>query len=168
MKIIFVRHGEAKNDKLTMFGKKQAKMIVRELCYENISKIYSSPLERAKRTALIIGEKINIKNIITDERIREREKKTDDLSESEKREFDENYLNPKFSRKNPEGCHEYISRISSFLKDVIASNEKDSSILIVAHSSMIYAMAEFFIGKNKSEKINWMRIGNCSKLCFEC
>ena len=167
MKIIFVRHGEAKNDKLTHWGKKQARNIVRELFYENISKIYSSPLERAIQTASIIAKKLDIKNIIIDKRISEREQKNETMSKEEIIEFDNNYLNSTFSRKDPEGCKEYLKRIHSFLNDVKKQNKKDSCVLVVGHSSMTYAMGAYFIGLKK-DKVAWIRIGNCNKICFEC
>ena len=167
MRIIFVRHGEQENDKLTRFGRKQAKLVVRELCYENISKIYSSPLGRTKETAQIIAKALKIKDIQFDNKLREREKKNGNMSKQDAEEFDINYLNPNFSRKDPEGCKEYLQRIFSFLKEIIKSNTNESTVLIVGHSSMAYALCEFVIGKQKSKQIAWLRIGNCSKICFE-
>lgn len=167
MKIIFVRHGEAIGDKLTRFGKKQARNVVRDLFYENISKIYSSPLQRAVQTASIIAKKLNIKDVTTDKRISEREQKSETMSKEEIIEFDNNYLKSTFSRKDPEGCKEYLKRIHSFLNDVKKHSKKDSCILIVGHSSMTYAMGAYFIGLKK-DKVAWIRIGNCNKICFEC
>ena len=94
IKIIFVRHGRDKNDKLTCLGKRQTKLLVKELEYENVDKIYSSPKGRTFETAKIIAKKLGIKNIVTDYRITEREKIDCNMSQSEINAYNENYLNP--------------------------------------------------------------------------
>ena len=167
MKIIFVRHGHQENDILTHLGKRQAKEIVKDLDYENISKIYSSPFGRAKQTAGIIAKKLKIKNVIIDKRIAEREKKTENMTLKEIEEYDENYLNSKYSHKNPEGCKDYLARVFSFLNEITKTNDENSTILIVGHSSMSYALAAYFHGIPKDGKLIWIRIGNCNKICYE-
>ena len=65
--IIFLRHGQAKNNTerilagrtkgipLTDTGVEQAKHTAELLKHMNISAIYSSPIQRAKHTAEIVG-----------------------------------------------------------------------------------------------------------------
>ena len=167
MRIIFVRHGNDKNGKLTHLGKKQARMIVNDLKYEHITKVYVSPLERTQKTAKIITKHLKIAEILPDNRILEREGINENMSQSEIEKFKNNYLNANFSRQNPEGLSEYIKRTFSFLDDVIKNNTENSNILIVGHSSFSYILEAYFYGIPKDGKLIWTRIGNCSKLCFE-
>jgi len=78
--IIFLRHGQAKNNTerilagrtggipLTDTGIKQAEHTAQLLEHMNISAIYSSPIQRAKHTAEIVG-KSNSLDITTDDRL---------------------------------------------------------------------------------------------------
>lgn len=80
--ILFLRHGQAKNNverilagrskgfPLTELGIQQAEKIGDFLRPLEISKIYSSPVERAEQTAKIVGKKIGI-NTNIDERLTE-------------------------------------------------------------------------------------------------
>lgn len=82
MKIIVVRHGESilnsknlvcgvTNTQLTSVGYKQAKQLKEELKRHIVDYIYCSPLIRAKQTADVIAEGMNVPFIV-DERIIER------------------------------------------------------------------------------------------------
>ena len=166
MKLVFVRHGNDKKGKLTLLGKKQAKMVCHELVYEYIKKIYVSPMERTFKTAKIIQNKLGIKDIIIDGRLSEREPISLNLSRSIFDELNDNYLNPSHSNKSPEGCKEYVERIFSFL-DEIKNTNKDIAVLVVGHSSMLYVILAYIYGYNKGNQLNWARLGNCSKICFE-
>jgi probable phosphoglycerate mutase len=78
--IIFLRHGQAKNNTerilagrtegipLTDVGIEQAKHTAELLEHMNISAIYSSPIQRAKHTAEIVGEHNSI-DITIDDRL---------------------------------------------------------------------------------------------------
>ena len=165
IKFIFVRHGRDKNDKLTLLGRRQARLAVHELCYENVDRLFCSPKNRTVQTAKILAKGLGIKNIQIDERISEREK-VDDKTENVEL-FNENYLNPNFSFKNPEGCKEYYDRVVDFLDEIVEKSGADETILIVGHSSMCYVMNAYFCKKSKKDMLNWIRIGNCSKICFE-
>lgn len=80
--ILFLRHGQAKNNverilagrskgfPLTDVGVQQARNIGEFLRPFNISKIYSSPIERAEQTANIVASKVGLDCII-DERLTE-------------------------------------------------------------------------------------------------
>ena len=169
MKIIFVRHAQSVDDKLTRFGIKQAKYLVKDLAYENIAKVYCSPMNRTMQTAAIIAKKLHLSQPVADNRIRERELDKSRLSGEELAEFDANYLNPNFSHTNPEGCKEFVQRVFDFLTQIIADNNLrlDDSLLIVGHSSLAYVMYAYFYGLPKDKNLVWVRAGNASKLCFE-
>lgn len=78
--IIFLRHGQAKNNTekilagrtegipLTEIGIKQAEQTAKLLEHMNISAIYSSPIQRAKHTAQIVGEHNSV-DVKIDERL---------------------------------------------------------------------------------------------------
>lgn len=166
MKLIFVRHGNAEGQ-LTHLGKKQARLICYDLNYEQINKIYTSPLPRTLQTAKIISKQLKINEVIIDKRLSEREKINNRLTPQEKEIYNSNYLNPNYFRQNPEGCGNYIKRIFDFLDDVINNNSNDSTILIVGHSSMVYAINAYVYGFGKDGNVVWTRLGNCSKICYE-
>ena len=168
MKIIFLRHGDYKIDKLTKLGKKQASLSYYDLYYENVQKIYCSPITRTFQTASIIAKKLHIKEIIADDRLKEREHlRPESLAEVQKQ-YNENYLNAEFSMRNPEGCKEFIERVFSFLDEAINENlQEDKNILIVGHSSMAYVINSYFTGIPSNNQLVWMRLGNCSKIAYE-
>jgi len=78
--IIFLRHGQAKNNverilagrtpgvPLTEKGRDQAQKAAEFLEHMNISTIYSSPIERAKDTAEIVGKHTSV-DVRTDDRL---------------------------------------------------------------------------------------------------
>lgn len=165
-RIFFLRHGEANNDKLTSIGKKQAKKIVKQLDYENIAKIYCSPLDRCKQTADIIAKKLNLDvEIIND--LKERTKILSPVNEQEK-EVNENYLNYNYKNPNYDTCFDHINRNFKAFNQIIDNHiDNDENILIIAHSSTIYALNAYICGIPENGKIHWMRVGNCSKVCYE-
>ena len=168
MKIIFVRHGHHKNNHLTRLGKKQAKLSYYDLYYEDIKKIYCSPLGRAVETANIISKKLGIKEITLDDRLKERQRLRGEAQTEKEKLYNDNYLTADFSMSDPEGCKEFIDRIFSFLNDAIKDNlEEDKNILIVGHSSILYVLNTYFTGIPKNRQLIWMRLGNCNKIVYE-
>lgn len=168
MKICFVRHGHNRGDKLTSLGKKQCKNVCYDLYYEDFDKVYCSPLNRTMQTAKIICKKLSISNIKYDERLKEREQLRMVSDDPEIIEYNENYLNYNYCHTNPEGCREFCNRIFSFLDDLIDKHlDNDDNILIIGHSSTLYAINAYFTGIPKDKQIIWMRLGNCGKVCYE-
>ncbi|MBR4745179.1 MAG: histidine phosphatase family protein [Clostridia bacterium] len=169
LKIIFVRHAESVGDKLTCRGKRQAKSVCSDLWYENITKVYVSPLNRTIATAKIIAKKLGLENVVYDKRITERDTDKSKLSQKQVAEYDANYLNPEYSHTKPEGCKQFLTRVFSFLDNVIKANDDgtDKSILVVGHSSLSYAMYAYFYGVQAGTDLVWTRVGNACKLCFQ-
>lgn len=62
MRILIIRHGDPDYsiDNLTEKGKREAELLSNKLIHENITKIYSSPLGRAKATADPTAEKLGL------------------------------------------------------------------------------------------------------------
>jgi isoleucyl-tRNA synthetase len=152
-RVVFVRHGESiKNvenrmssaiDKhpLTEKGEKVAKLAGDRLQEFDVDVIYSSPVLRAKQTAEIIGESLDIE-INFDNRIREiengewEEKTLDEIAEHGHR---EEYLNlPIEDRykakrgKTGESWEDIENRLRDFLDDV-QEKHRGKTIVVVSH-----------------------------------
>ena len=81
--IIFLRHAQAENNTkrilagrtegvpLTKTGIEQAERITKYLASIDISAIYSSPIERARHTAVIIAKNCSLEEVVIDERLTE-------------------------------------------------------------------------------------------------
>lgn len=163
MRIYFMRHGDYKKESLNKLGKKQVKYSSRYLENMNISCVYSSPITRCMESALI-ANKILKKEIIIDERLREREKIAA-MRTSDNEKWFKNYLNVNYSSKNPEGAKQFFSRISDFVNDIKAKHNDEDSVLVVGHSSTLYALAAYFY--EVEDEAVWMAMGNASIVCFE-
>ena len=165
MIILFIRHADAKDDKLTKLGKKQAKLLSEKDDFE-FAKIYSSPMERCKKTAIIFNKKRKLPLEI-DFRLKERETLGRKPKTKEEQKWYDNYLNPQFSNLSPEGCKEFLERVYEFLGERIFEHyQKNENIAVVAHSGTFYAIMSYF-NKGKKENINWYKIGCASKVYFE-
>ena len=51
-------------------------------------------------------------------------------------------------------------KVSSYLEK--KHKEKDESVIVVAHSSTLYALATFVNGVPENRKIVWMQCSNCA------
>ena len=166
MIIMYVRHGEAKDDKLTELGKKQCEIMAMQDESVKFSKIYCSPMNRCIETSKYLAEKYNLEIEVVSKLDERKTLHRDPETDFEKKWFD-NYLNPFFSSKSPEGCKEFIERTAEVLDKIIATHkDKDENIIISAHSCSLYAIMAYF-NKDKKGDINWYRAGNCSKVYFE-
>lgn len=168
MIIMFVRHADAKNDKLTKLGKEQCKLFLKQKESVKFGKIYTSPANRCLQTAKIIQNKWKLPLEIC-ENLKEREllENSEPQNEEEQKWFD-NYLNPLYSSESPEGCKEFLTRTFVEFKKIIDENiEKDENVVIVSHSGVIYALSAYINGIQKNKNLTWMRVGNCCKVYYE-
>lgn len=166
MIIMFVRHGESVDDKLTEFGKDQCELMARGKEEYEFSKIYCSVANRCRETAKYLKEKLALE-IEFLEGIKDRELLGGDPVNASEQEWYDNYLNKNFSHKNPEGCKEFLLRnFAEFDKIIKHHKDKNENVVLVAHSCTFYAIQEYF-NQSKSENINYYRLGNCSKVYFE-
>lgn len=154
-KIILIRHGESEfnakkivqghiDTDLTPLGIVQARLAAEYLKQMSIERIFSSDLRRAYKTALIIGDVLNI-TVEKDQRIREMH-----FGEWEGRSYDhifktsydtfQNWL------KNPVACplpsqediKSFEKRLRSFYEEILDIPEKN--ILVVAHGGSIQGL----------------------------
>ena len=166
MILMFVRHGEARGDELTDFGKKQCELMAAQDESYVFSKIYCSTAKRCKDTAEYLSKKYNLK-IEYLKNIKDRELLNHEPQTADEHEWYDNYLNRSYSHKNPEGCLEFLNRnFDEFEKIIKKHNAKNENIILVAHSCTFYAIQEYFSGSGNNE-INYYRLGNCSKVYFE-
>lgn len=168
MILMFVRHADAKNDKLTKLGRKQCKLALKDKEKFKFTKIYSSPANRCVKTARYFQNKYKIPlEILYNMKERELLKTVKPQNEQEQEWYD-NYLNPAYSSKEPEGCKEYLTRNFVEFKKIIDTHiENDENAIIVAHSGTLYALYAYINGIAKGKDITWIRIANCSKIYFE-
>jgi len=155
--IIFLRHGQAKNNTerilagrtegvpLTDTGIKQAEHTAQLLEQMNISAIYSSPIQRAKHTAEIVG-KHNSLDVTIDDRLIEL-----DMGKFTGMPYDEIFNSHgnvfmKFYNGNLEIAHNGVETFSDVKKrilgivDHIIEKHPDENVLLVTHMDPIKAM----------------------------
>jgi probable phosphoglycerate mutase len=155
--IIFLRHGQAKNNieriltgrtpgvPLTEKGIDQAKKAAKFLEHMNISAIYSSPIERAKHTAEIVGKHNSI-DVTIDDRLIEL-----DMGKFTGVPYDEIFTSHgnvfmKFYNGELEIAHNGVETFSEVKKrilgivDHVIENHPDQNVVLVTHMDPIKAM----------------------------
>ena len=139
--IYIVRHGETQyniekrvqgwaQNPLNENGVTQAKKVAEKIAKLPIEHFYSSDLKRARQTAEIINEKLNLK-IIYDERLREfrsYEEMTGDLKDNLPSDF---AVNP--HKYNAESLRDVFKRVKQFLDELKA--KRLDNVLIVCHGA---------------------------------
>ena len=155
--IIFLRHGQAKNNTdrilagrtegvpLTEVGEQQAQHTAELLEHMNISAIYSSPIQRAKHTAEIVG-KHNSLDVTIDERLIEL-----DMGKFTGMAYDEIFNDHgnvfmKFYQGDLEIAHNGVETFDEVKKrvlgivDHVIENHPDQNVVLVTHMDPIKAM----------------------------
>jgi len=155
--IIFLRHGQAKNNTerilagrtpgvpLTDEGVDQSEKAAKFLEEMNISAIYSSPIERAKNTAEIVGKHNSI-DVRIDDRLIEL-----DMGKFTGKPYDEIFSSHgnvfmKFYRGELEIAHNGVETFEEVKKrirdmvDHVIDNHPDENVVLVTHMDPIKAM----------------------------
>jgi len=155
--IIFLRHGQAKNNleriltgrtpgvPLTEKGIDQAEKAAKFLEHMNISAIYSSPIERARHTAEIVGKHNSI-DVTIDDRLIEL-----DMGKFTGVPYDEIFTSHgnvfmKFYNGELEIAHNGVETFSEVKKrilgivDHVIENHPDQNVVLVTHMDPIKAM----------------------------
>ena len=155
--IIFLRHGQAKNNTdrilagrtegvpLTDVGEQQAQHTAELLEHMNVSAIYSSPIQRAKHTAEIVG-KHNSLDVSIDERLIEL-----DMGKFTGMAYDEIFNDHgnvfmKFYQGDLEIAHNGVETFDEVKKrvlgivDHVIENHPDQNVVLVTHMDPIKAM----------------------------
>lgn len=153
--VILVRHGETKWNRakklqgqtdipLTQEGIHQAEALAAKLPQLTVQTIYSSVLQRAVKTATIIGDAIGIP-VLQDPRFNERSfgdwegKRWDQLEAVLKKEGKElRQLTP----PNGESLAQFANRILSAFEEVI-NKHQHQTILIVCHAGVLHTLVRY-------------------------
>lgn len=170
--IYIVRHGQTNwnlegryqgriDTRLNETGIKQAENINEELKDVKFDKVFSSPLNRAYKTAQIIrNDKITI-----DERLIER--CNGELEGRLKSECKDalDFTNPNETRFGIESLPIFRKRITNFFDDIIR-NYNGKNILVVTHAGVsIYAKC-YFEGEPKDGDYSKYKLKNCDVLKY--
>ena len=155
--IIFLRHGQAENNtkkilagrspgvNLTATGIQQAEEAGKMLESLNISKIYSSPIDRALQTAEIVGKHCDL-DITSDQRLIEL-----DMGKFTKMPYDEIFAkhgnvflkfyegSSEVSENGVETFAEVKKRVNEMV-DFVISKHKNENVVLVTHMDPIKAM----------------------------
>jgi probable phosphoglycerate mutase len=176
--VIFLRHGQAKNNverilagrtkgfPLTELGIEQAQQIGNFLKSFNVSKIYCSPIERAEHTAKIVADSIGLKCTV-DERLTEIE-----MGSFSGMHYDEMFKKHgnvflKFYKGHPvveENGIETFASVKNRVLDMVShcSQKHDGeTILLVTHMDPIKSMISTVL-QPKPESLYEMIIRNAS------
>ena len=155
--IIFLRHGQAENNtkkilagrspgvNLTTTGIQQAEETGKMLESLNISKIYSSPIDRALQTAEIVGKHCDL-DITSDQRLIEL-----DMGKFTKMPYDEIFAKHgnvflKFYEGSDEVSENGVETFAAVQKrifdmvDFVVNNHKNENVVLVTHMDPIKAM----------------------------
>jgi len=171
--IYFVRHGESEGNKnrihqdkdvpLSREGKRQARVLAKRLKEKGIEIIYSSPYLRAKQTAKIIAEKLNVP-IKYLEDLKERRSPSelnglryDDPKALRIKEIiskNESRLNWKFS--DEESLSEVLARAKKVENYLLKQQSKFQNILCISHVKIMFMIILQILFKEKlTPKIFW-------------
>ena len=156
MKLIFMRHGEAKDNVeqvfsfdnlscslLTTDGIQKVQESTRKL--GRIDKVYYSPIFRTVQTANLVRKYMPSVEFVTDDRIREidygtyNQKKNDSILDDVRRRQKNGDFFVRFG-KYGENKFEIYNRLLSFLEDLENENFTNNNILIVSHGSIISSL----------------------------
>ena len=181
--IIFLRHGQAENNTnrvlagrrpgvpLTLTGLEQSEKIAKFLKPFNISTIYSSPIERAKKTAEIVSEH-NSLEIKTDERLIEL-----DMGKFTGMPYDEIFEKHgnvflKFYEGDLEIAHNGVETFIELKKrildivDFVIREHNNENVLLVTHMDPIKALISTIMGL-KANSLFELIIENASLTVFK-
>lgn len=168
IKLIFIRHGECNYNtgKLTMKGSMQIKGALKYIKDEKVSAIYCSPRTRTLQSANILNAKLNVPLFIIKE-INERQVLTPAEEFLYKDDYNNNYLNYDYENEKFETCKDFIDRSIIGIKKIIDSTKRNSTIVICAHSSTLYAINAFINGIPEDKQIKWLQCSNGAVIKFQ-
>lgn len=177
-----MRHGQAENNtkrvlagrtkgiKLTELGEEQARVVAGLAKEMKIGAIYCSPIERAHRTAEIVGELVGCTPVV-DERLTELEMGQFTGMSFDKVTTQNENVFLKFYQGNPEIEHHGVEtfasvceRVGSITRDVAAKHENES-VLLVTHMDPIKAALADTMSLS-AELLTKMIIANASMTVF--
>jgi len=148
LKVYFVRHAQPEHawedDRtrpLTKEGKKDSKIVLEFLKDKKVDKFYCSPYKRSNDTILETAKYFE-NEILTDERLREREKGPDGNNHGM---FKKRWENHHFHEDGGESIAMVRERNIAALKDIIReNNDEDASVVIGTHGTALSSILNYY------------------------
>ncbi len=175
--LYFTRHGKTEwnelrkvcgisESSLTQTGKLQAQNAAEYLKSNKIKidQILCSPLQRAKETAQIISEALNIP-FKTEELLKERNCGIFEGTNYDSLEMHESQKQIAI-RYGGESVLQTVHRIYTLLDDLTSPKNADKIYLLVGHNGISKAVHSYFCEMNTEEFLSW-RIQNCQIMKYE-
>lgn len=145
-RVYLLRHGEYENPQylfpgrgpgfpLTDNGKSQVFAVAQSLISQSIAAIYTSPVLRAKQTAEILSERLNLE-ITCDERLTEIKTGMEGSPMADLDAIGGNVYTPEFAAKGVETPDEIAARMRACI-DEVAIRHKDEAVVCVSHGDPI-------------------------------
>ena len=178
MKIVVIRHGTTDwNDKnlaqgstdnpLNERGMEQARITGKRLRGMGITKIYSSPLIRARQTSQIIAQELEQEvPIIYEPALREQDfgifegvLRSDKQYQAEKHKYFKRF-------KNGESFLDVAARVYPFLDDLIEKSEDEDVILLSCHGGICRMVASYFEDLDNDAFASYF-VKNCEAKSFD-
>ena len=142
-------------------GRKQVELAANKLKKENIDMIISSDMLRAKETTAILADRLGVKNIIYDERLRDLN--VGELNGKSTSEHDRLFKNTeeKFTKSFPggESRNDLKKRMTDFIQD-IDKKYQNKNILIVGHGDPLWILEAISNNLSNKQLLKSHYIGN--------
>ena len=175
--IYFIRHGQTDWNKLKIMqgqtdiplnetGIQQAKETGKLLMGVKFDAVYCSPFERARQTFENLGIHFDLKNVVFDDRLKERF--YGDFEGKPKNSFDYEkcwYYSLSLTTGNIEPVNKFFERVSEFIRE-LQKNHSGENVLVIAHAGVARAFKFYFDGL-KDEEIPTFVPQNGEYLNFE-
>jgi len=137
---------------ITREGKEKIKERAQELKAKNIDLIFSSPLLRAKQTARIVSEILNL-GVEYDDRLVDM--KMGELAGKPTSAYDEFFLEKKLGLvQRPKGGENWVdilSRMENFIADIEAKY-RNKNILVISHGEPLWLLSAHFKGAKTADE----------------
>lgn len=177
VELTLVRHGESdwndqeviqgQNDtaRLTGLGRHQARAVAAQLRGSTYDRLISSDLERARETATIIAEELDLK-VEVDTLLRERSLGVFEGGPSSNLTSEctgikgQVLVDPDARPSQGESFQDVVTRADQFLDDV-GERWPNERLLVVTHGGMIRALRALH-ARGKLQDMEWYPVGNCS------
>jgi broad specificity phosphatase PhoE len=161
MRIYFTRHGESEANTLRIIsnrdlphpltekGRFQASMLAEKLHGKSITRIYTSPIPRARETAeilsLILDVQMECVDVLREPDCGVLEGRGDGEAWKEHNSWKENWFHSREQDRGPKGgetCKDAQNRLTIFIKDLVAEYGKTASeFILVTHGAlMLYGL----------------------------
>ena len=177
-KICLVRHAEIKRYVgelipdavgISAKGKKTAKKVAEYLKNENVTVVYSSPIARASETAEVVAKALGVDHITMKQFT---ERKGVIPRTPLEQEWADNYLNLDYRNGKVETISDFYKANYEGLDLIIKENmlketkEKEQTLVVVAHSSNLYAFNAYFNKLPLKGKAVWLQCSNGAVVKF--